>query len=86
MVLAVSVFLTLPSMQGSHHSELSDDRHGGVFLTMIALVPMQLAGFAGVLALLQSRHIKVAVGLARAAEQALRGGIVRIVDGADAVQ
>ena len=32
---------------------------------MIALVPMQLAAFAGVLALLQSRHIKVAVGLAR---------------------
>ena len=28
----------------------------------------------------------VAVGLARAAEQALRGRIVRIVDGADAVQ
>jgi hypothetical protein len=65
MILAVSVFLTLPSMQSSHHSELYGDRHGGVFLTMIALVPMQLAGFAGVLALLQSRHIKFAVGLAR---------------------
>lgn len=69
MVLAVSVFLTLPSMHHGHHGSLHDgaydDRHGGVFLTMISLVPMQLAAFAGVLALLQSRHIKFAIGLAR---------------------
>ena len=69
MILAASVFLTLPPMQGGHHGGLDDcsygDRHGGMSITMIVLVPMQLAAFAGMLALLQSRHIKIAVGLAR---------------------
>ncbi len=65
MILAASVFLTLPSVHGSPHGDSYGDRHGGVFLIMIAMVPMQLAAFAGVLALLQSRHIKFAVGIAR---------------------
>lgn len=64
MVLAASVFLTLPVMQDGHR-DAPYGRHGGVFLLMIALVPIQLAAFAGVLALLQSQHIRAAVGIAR---------------------
>ena len=65
MVLAASVFLTLPHAQQGHHGSFGHHNHGSLYLIIIAMVPIQLAAFAGVLALVQSQHIKIAIGIAR---------------------
>ncbi len=65
IILAASVFWTLPAAQSGAEMALVHDRHGGQYITMIAMVPIQLAAFAGVLALVQSQHISVAIGVAR---------------------